>query len=69
LSNDFVASHIIPPNPISCIASRIDGVSAVDINDLMMNGGHRAIWECVLLFGCQWIQINLLKYDMMGYNG
>jgi hypothetical protein len=59
LSSDFAARHIIPSNPISCIVVRIDGVTVVDMNDLMMDGEHRAIWECVVLFGCKLIQMNL----------
>jgi hypothetical protein len=56
LSSDFVARHRIPPNPISCIVVHIDGVSAVDMTDLMMDGEHRANWECIVLFGCKLIQ-------------
>jgi hypothetical protein len=59
LSSDFVASRRIPPNPISCIVVCIIGVSAIDMNDLMMDGEHRAIWECVVLFGCKLIQRSL----------
>jgi hypothetical protein len=40
LSSDFAARHIIPSNPISCIVVRIDGVTVVDMNDLMMDGEH-----------------------------
>jgi hypothetical protein len=43
LSSDFTARCRIPLNPISCIAVCIDGVSVVDMNDLMMDGEHRAI--------------------------
>jgi hypothetical protein len=68
LSNDFAARRKIHPNPISCIAAHIDCVRAVDMNDLMLDGEHRAIWECVVLLGCKWTQINLLRCDMMGYN-
>jgi hypothetical protein len=53
LSTDFPARRKIPPNPISCIVVHIDGVSAVDINDLMMDGEYQAIWECVEIFGCK----------------
>jgi hypothetical protein len=59
LSTDFAARRRIPPNPISCVAVCIDGVSTVDMNNLMMDGEHRAIWECVVLFGCKLIQRNL----------
>jgi hypothetical protein len=37
LSSDFTATHKIPPNPIPCIVVGIDGVSAVDINDMMID--------------------------------
>jgi hypothetical protein len=53
LFSDFAARCRIPPNFIPCIAVCINGVSAVDMNDLMMDGEHRAIWECVVLFGCK----------------
>jgi hypothetical protein len=35
----------------------------------MMDWDHLAIWECVLLFGCKWIERNLSKCGMMDYNG
>jgi hypothetical protein len=50
LSSDFSSRRKIPPNPISYIVVHIDGVSTVDMNDLMMDGEHRAILECVVLF-------------------
>jgi hypothetical protein len=53
LSNDFAASHKIPPKPFPCIVVSIDGVSAADINDLMIDGEYRATCECVVLFGCK----------------
>jgi hypothetical protein len=43
LSSDFAARCRIPPNPISCIVVCIDGVNAVDMNNLMMDEEHRAI--------------------------
>jgi hypothetical protein len=43
LSSDFAARRKIPPNPISCIAVRIDGASVVHMNDLMIDGEHRVI--------------------------
>jgi hypothetical protein len=57
LSSDFAASHKIPPNLISCIIVCIDSISAVDMNDLMMDGEHRAIWECVVLLSYKLKQI------------
>jgi hypothetical protein len=57
LSNDFAVSRKIPPNPNFCNVVCIDGVSALDINDLIMDGEHRAIWECVVLFACKLKQI------------
>jgi hypothetical protein len=53
LSSDFAVGCKIPPNPIPCIVVRINGVSVVDINDLMIDGENRAICECVVLFGCK----------------
>jgi hypothetical protein len=56
LSSDFAASRRIPPNLISCIVVHIEGLSTVDMNDLVMDEEQRAIWECVVLFGCKLIQ-------------
>jgi hypothetical protein len=50
LSCDFAASRKILQNPNPCIVVRIDGVGSVDINDLMIDGEHRAICECVVFF-------------------
>jgi hypothetical protein len=49
VSSDVATSHKISPNRIPCIVVRIDGVSTVYINDLMIDGEHRAICECVIL--------------------
>jgi hypothetical protein len=50
LSRDFAASCRISLKPIPCIIVRIDGVSAVVIKDLMIEGEHRATCECTVLF-------------------
>jgi hypothetical protein len=53
LSSDFAASRKIPPNHIPCIVVHIDGVNVVDINDLVFDGEHQVIGECVVLFCCK----------------
>jgi hypothetical protein len=40
LSGDFAARCRIPLNHISYIAVHVDGVSVVDMNDLMIDGEH-----------------------------
>jgi hypothetical protein len=54
LFRNFAATCRIPPKPIPCIVVRIDGVNAVVIKDLMIEGEHRATCECAVLFAYKW---------------